>query len=195
MEGEAFYEFCSTLEENGTRLCTDAMVRRVAYLTVQAGGCGYTYGAQGIWDVVWEKGQENKMSLFNRFDVTWAQAIDGPGGMQMGLMRKFYEEQRFWELYPYQTGKDAVGDPFGKKMPLITVTKDGGRWVLYYPEATRKSGDIHMSSGKYVMQWFDPRNGIYKEPQEFEVRQDTWRLPAKPDLQDWCLVVKRETVG
>ena len=52
-----------------------------------------------------------------------------------------------------------------------------------------------MSSGKYVMQWFDPRNGIYKEPQEFEVRQDTWRLPAKPDLQDWCLVVKRETVG
>ncbi|KAI4447868.1 hypothetical protein C823_002387 [Eubacterium plexicaudatum ASF492] len=69
VEGEAFYEYCSTLEENGTRLCTDDMVRRVAYLSVQAGGCGYTYGAQGIWDVVWEKGQDNPMSLFNRFDM------------------------------------------------------------------------------------------------------------------------------
>ncbi len=191
VEGEAFYEYCSTLEENGTRLCTDAMVRRVAYLTMQAGGCGYTYGAQGIWDVVWEKGQENKMSLFNRFDVTWAQAIDGPGGAQMGLMRRFYEEQRFWELYPYQAGGDAVGNPFGKKMPLITVTRDKKRWVFYYPEATRKSGEIEgFHPAVYTMQWFNPRTGEYGESCEFTVTGDTWRIPAKPDLNDWCLVVK-----
>ena len=113
----------------------------------------------------------------------------------MGRMRRFYEEQRFWELSPYQTGKDAVGDPFGKKMPLITVAKDKGRFVLYYPESVRKSGDIDMPSGKYAMRWFDPRNGIYGEAQEFEVEQDTWRLPAKPDLNDWCLVVEREIAG
>ena len=54
IEGESLYEYCSTLEENGTRLCTDAMLRRVAYMAVQTGGCGYTYGAQGIWDNIWE---------------------------------------------------------------------------------------------------------------------------------------------
>ena len=53
IEGESLYEYCSTLEENGTRLCTDAMLRRVAYMAVQTGGCGYTYGAQGIWDNIW----------------------------------------------------------------------------------------------------------------------------------------------
>lgn len=194
VEGEAFYEYCSTLEENGTRLCTDAMVRRVAYLTMQAGGCGYTYGAQGIWDIVWEKGQENKMSVFNRFDVTWAEAIEGPGGAQMGYMRQFYEDQRFWELYPYQTGQDPVGDPFGKKMPLITVTKDRSRWVFYYPEATRKSGDIRgFRPGVYTMQWFDPRKGEYRSRiDEFTVETDTWRIPAKPDTGDWCLVVREK---
>ena len=62
------------------------MLRRVAYMSIQAGGCGYTYGAQGIWDVVWEKGRPNPMALFNRFDITWAEAIDGPGGEQMGYM-------------------------------------------------------------------------------------------------------------
>lgn len=196
VEGEALYEYCSTLEENGTRLCTDAMLRRVAYLTIQAGGCGYTYGAQGIWDVVWEKGQKNAMALFNRFDVTWAQAIDGPGGAQMGFMRRFYEDQRFWELYPYRADQDAVGDPFGKKMPLITVTKDKSRWVFYYPEATRKSGDIKdFQPGDYTMQWFDPRDGAYGNSSLFTVGQNGFRIPTKPDLQDWCLVIKKENIS
>lgn len=194
VEGEALYEYCSTLEENGTRLCTDAMLRRVAYLTMQAGGCGYTYGAQGIWDTVWEKGQENAMSVFNRFDVTWAEAIDGPGGAQMGYMRKFYEKQRFYELYPYRSGQDTVGDPFGKKMPLVTVTADRTRWVLYYPEATRKSGDLKgFHPGTYVMRWFNPRSGEYEtEACEFAVSGDTWRIPVKPDANDWCLVVEEK---
>ena len=43
VEGEALYEFCSTLEEMGTRLCTADMLRRVAYICMQAGGAGYTY--------------------------------------------------------------------------------------------------------------------------------------------------------
>lgn len=196
VEGEVFYEYCSTLEENGTRMCTDAMVRRVAYLAIQAGGCGYTYGAQGIWDVVWEKGkgEENAMAVFNRYDVTWAQAIDGPGGAQMGYMRKFYEEQRFWELYPYQSGNDPVGDPFGKKMPLITVASDKNRWVFYYPESTRKSGNIEgFIPGTYVMRWFNPRSGEYDgEGAEFEAEGNTWRIPKKPDLNDWCLVVSKK---
>ncbi len=196
VEGEAFYEYCSTLEENGSRLCTDAMLRRVAYLTIQAGGCGYTYGAQGIWDMVWEKGQKNAMALFNRFDVTWAQGIDGPGGAQMGYMRKFYEEQRFFELYPYQAGQDAAGNPFGKKLPLITVTKDRTRWVFYYPESTRKSGEIRgFCPGVYVLRWFNPRSGQYEgDAEEFEVEGDTWNIPAKPDGGDWCLVLRKKAV-
>lgn len=203
VEGEAFYEYCSTLEENGTRLCTDAMVRRVAYLSMQAGGCGYTYGAQGIWDVVWEKGQDNPMSVFNRFDITWAEAIDAPGGAQMGYMRRFYEEQKFWELYPYhtmnhtidQTKQEADGNPFGKKMPLITVTKDRERWVFYYPQAARKGGAVQgFLPGVYQMQWFDPRSGQYDaDIHEFEVQTDTWDIPVKPDQEDWCLIVRKNT--
>lgn len=193
VEGEAFYEYCSTLEENGVRMCTDTMVRRVAYLTMQAGGCGYTYGAQGIWDVIWEKGQENPMATFNRYDITWAEAIDGPAGEQMGYFRAFYEDQKFWELYPYQAGKEAVGNPFGKKLPLVTVTEDRERWVFYYPESIRRSGVIaDFPAGKYELRWFDPRTGMYGEPEEISVEEDGFRIPKKPDQNDWCMVVERK---
>lgn len=98
IEGEAFYEYCSTLEENGMRLCTDAMLRRVAYMSVQTGGCGYTYGAQGIWDNVWDAGEIHPIfNTFNKYGITWAKAIDGPGGVQMGYMKQFYEKQHFEE--------------------------------------------------------------------------------------------------
>lgn len=194
IEGEALYEFCSTLEENGVRMCTDDMLRRVAYLTMQVGGCGYTYGAQGIWDNVWEKGQSNMMAIFNRYDITWYEAIDGPGGYQMGLMKKFYEEQRFWEMYPYIISEENMNDPFGKKMPIITVSKDKKRWILYYPETIRRSSKIKgLNNEVYTMQWFNPRTGLYDEKvNEFKVENNTWEIPVKPDLKDWCLVLKQK---
>lgn len=194
VEGEAFYEFCSTLEENGTRLCTADMVRRVAYLTMQSGGCGYTYGAQGIWDIYWEKGDPQYIGgVFNKFEIPWYIAIDGIGGEQMGYMKKFYMDQKFWTLYPYQAGDDVQGDPFGKKMPLITVSKDAKHWVFYYPEACRKSSSIKgFNNESYTMCWFNPRTGQYSEKEEFTVTNGEWKFPSKPDMYDWCLVVKEK---
>lgn len=194
VEGECFYEFCSTLEENGVRLCTDAMLRRVAYMTIQVGGCGYTYGAQGIWDNVWEKGQRNTMALFNRYDIPWYEAIDGIGGYQMGYMRRFYEEQKFWELYPYEQTSDASGNPFGKKMPFVTSTKDKQRYVLYYSEATRKSGVLQgLDNTLYLMRWFNPRTGLYEDNIEtIKIENKTFTIPMKPDENDWCLIVYKK---
>ncbi|MGM9948034.1 apiosidase-like domain-containing protein [Floccifex sp.] len=195
VEGEAFYEFCSTLEENGTRLCDEDMVRRVAYLTIQSGGCGYTYGAQGIWDCVWEKGQDNAMEVFNQFDIPWYIAIDGQAGKQMTFFKQFYLDQHFESLYPYQTNSDPLNNPFGKKMPLITVSKDYSHWVLYYPASSRKSGEIKdMVPGLYHMQWFNPRTGQYESSFEVEI-QNTWKIISKPDRKDWCLVIKGEKYG
>ena len=194
VEGEALYEFCSTLEENGTRLCTADMLRRVAYLTIQVGGCGYTYGAQGIWDIYWEKGLPQTLGgVFNKFEIPWYEAIDGIGGEQMGIMKDFYMEQKFWELYPYNAGDDVVGDPFGKKMPLITVTKDASRWVFYYPEASRKNSELKgFNNTTYIQKWFDPRTGKYSDPIEFVVENNKWKFPNKPDNNDWVLVVEQK---
>lgn len=193
VEGETMYEFCSTLEENGSRMVTDSMVRRVAYLSIQVGGCGYTYGAQGIWDTYYEKGDPNYMGVFNKYNVTWYEGIDGIAGEQMGYMRKFYEDQNFETLYPFVAGKETIGDPFGKKLPLITVSKDKKHWVLYYPESTRKSSKLKgLNNATYSLVWFNPINGKYSEKQEVVIENNEWDIPKKPDQNDWCLVLKEK---
>lgn len=189
IEGEALYEFCSTLEENGTRICTAAMLRRVAYMSIQLGGCGYTYGAQGIWDCVWEKGQPSPMKIFNRFDVTWYEAIDGIGGLQMGYMKSFYEKARFWEMHPYLESKEDESNSSWDKPPLITINQNANRFIAYYFDVTIKSYKIKkLYPGEYFAWWFNPRTGEYIPISEkFSAPNGELELPIKPDDSDWIL--------
>lgn len=196
VEGECLYEFVSTLEENGTRLCTPYMVRRAAYIAVQTGACGYTYGAQGIWDNVWEKGHNNPLGGgFNQFDITWAEAIDGEGGVQMGYLKKFYEDQRFWELLPHNEQEENTANPFDVRAPIITATADGSRWVFYYTAniSAWRGATIHgVPCGTYRGTWFDPRTGVYTPMAEpITVTDGTLAAPNRPTNPDWLLVLER----
>lgn len=191
VEGEAFYEFCSTLEENGTRMVDATMVRRVAYMTIQSGGAGYTYGAQGIWDCVLAKGTQNAMSLFNKYDVTWYEAILGEGAIQMGYMKDFYLNEDFTTLHPYVTEMSEKGNPFGKKLPLVTHNAAKTHWVLYYPASTRSTTTLKgFNHAKYELRWFDVRTGQYSKP-FYEYIEGEWKIIKKPDQEDYCLVLKQ----
>ena len=38
-----------------------------------------------------------------------------------------------------------------------------------------------------------PRTGKYDENiEEIQIENKTWRIPMKPDKQDWCLVLKEK---
>ena len=85
IEGEEMYEFVSTLEPNGSRLCTADMTRRCAYLSIQNGACGYTYGAQGIWDTVLEKPEKpDPRNVFNRLASPGMRRSRGKGLSRWG---------------------------------------------------------------------------------------------------------------
>ena len=196
VEGEAFYEFVSTLEENGTRLCTPDMLRRVAYISMQTGGCGYTYGAQGIWDCVWEKGMPQTDRGFNAFDVTWVEAVDGIGAVQMGYMKRFYMGQRFWELSPHDEEEEIhTADPFALKKPLALASADGRRWILYYTYdiSSWMKPQLHgFNDGVYRGRWFDPRTGAYLTKEVSAISEGgTLTAPGIPDRSDWLLVLEQ----
>lgn len=189
IEAEALYEFCSTLEEMGTRLCTADMLRRVAYMSIQLGGCGYTYGAQGIWDNVLEKGLYNPMNLFNRYDITWYEAIDGEGGAQMGYMKAFYEKEKFWEMEPFEGGQDS--NLFAKKAPFATINENKNKCILYYSDATRKELEIKdLVKGVYEGCWFNPRTNEYISMEQNISVEEGFKTPKKKGEGDWVLVLK-----
>lgn len=195
VEGESLYEFCSTLEENGSRLCTADMVRRVAYTAIQSGACGYTYGAQGIWDNVWEKPETpDPFNTFNRFGIPWYEAVDGIGAVQMGYMRKFYEEEHFETLKPIASSSIS---PFGISAeidmfsPLATADIDRKHILVYYNEHTRGGCRIEVPHNMaFHASWFNPQNGERTEHGALLKPADgLLDCPGRTGGGDWVLVL------
>lgn len=198
VEGESMYEFVYTLEENGGRTATAAMVRHAAYTAMQCGACGYTYGAQGIWDTVWEKPEKSDYhNAFNPLGVTWYEAVDGVGGEQMGYMRQFYEKYHFEELYPagncyYVKGKKIDNDQFDMFRPLVSGNHDMSTVVLYYNTFSRHlDATLTCLQGKpYRMAWFNPRTNEETIIEEAILPVNgKLPVPTRPDGDDWLLTL------
>lgn len=194
IEGEAFYEGCSSLEENGPRRIDAAMLRRVAYTALMLGGAGYTYGAQGIWDNVWDAKDLDASPMgqmmretFNRYGVTWIEAIDFPGAEQMGIMRRFFEDHQWWDLEPISAAGSAV---LGRKRPLAAASKDGTCIVAYYSAQARKPLELEGRAGIWQASWFDPRTGAMHDAGTIEA-EGTLTLLRRPTLDDWLFVLEK----
>ncbi len=104
-------EYCSTLEENGTRLCPDAMLR-AWHIWQSRPAAAAIHTVRRNWDNIWEVSDINPdFNAFNKFGITWAKAIDGPGGAQMGYLKRFYEEHHFEEMVPYNPAEAGEYQP------------------------------------------------------------------------------------
>ena len=200
IEGEALYELCSTLEINGRRMCTADMMRRTAYLSIQAGGCGYTYGAQGIWDTVWESPEKpDPKNTFNAYGVSWIDGIDAVGGDQMTYLKKFYEDVDFSKLLPVRDcfiSAYPFDDEIRRDMynPLITANSDMSAIVMYYP-TIRRAGDGSKITGlrdtPYCARWFNPRTGEYTLISDrLSATGGEWEIPGLPSYGDWLLLLQ-----
>jgi len=197
IESESLYEYCSTLEENGKRLCTADMLRRVAYMSVQLGGCGYTYGAQGIWDTVYEKpdptAPKGFFNVFNAYGIAWFEAIDAPGGYQMTHMRDFYEATHFETMRPAPellTFKSPFRDEalFGMYAPMLTSNSDRSTIVAYFTASSREGSSITgLRDGVYSAEWFDPRTGKYISIDDINSEGGLYEIPTRPESNDFLL--------
>ena len=200
IEGEALYEGVSTLEENGSRIADAAMMRRTAYMSIQLGGCGYTYGAQGIWDTVWDKNELPAFNIFNLGRKTWIDAIDAEGGCQMTYMREFYEKVKFSQLSPcaccYKTGMGFTDDAlFGMFAPNVSANNDMSTVVLYFSASSRSSGEStkiqYLQNRRYTASWFNPRTGEYTVFSDaVQPLKGEWTPPEKPSAEDWLLLIQ-----
>jgi hypothetical protein len=189
VEGESMYEGITTVEPLQRRTATDTMVRQIAYRAIQSGCCGYTYGAQGCWDNVWDEREEGTM--WGR--LPWFEGIDLPGGTQMGYLRRFYESLPWWTLRPDGTsftttdGENALFYP-----PAVSSDPDRCHIVVFFGETHRDGGVEHLtglSHQRYRVRWFDPRCGAWVHEEESRVEEGRILLPAQPDPSlDWVLV-------
>lgn len=123
---------------------TPLWIRRQAYYSYLA-GAHHTYGHNDSWRVL----------------PTWKKALDAPGAVQLGILKKtFAALPEWWYLVPDQSIFGEGGRTDGQVLNLAARHKDG-KWVMVYL-ADKASFSINLNklgAGKATARWIDPRTG------------------------------------
>jgi hypothetical protein len=153
---------------------TPLWVRRQAYYSYLS-GAHFTYGHNDSWRVL----------------PTWRKALDAPGAVQMGILRRFFLSlKEWWWLVPDPSVLDRGGKTVGDVLSLAARHPEGD-WVLSYLAApstvsVRLEG---VEGDRAVATFVDPRSGERKPAGSFPARgARTFETPAS--WEDALLVVE-----
>ena len=126
---------------------TPLWVRRQAYSSYLS-GAHFTYGHNDSWRVL----------------PTWKKALDAPGAVQMGILKKaFLGLKEWWKLTPDQSVLERGGNTSGN-MPTLAARHAGGAWAIAYLSApsTVSIRLDKVTGGRAEAAWIDPRTGDRK---------------------------------
>jgi len=123
---------------------TPLWIRRQAYYSYLA-GAHHTYGHNDSWRVL----------------PTWKQALDAPGAVQLGILKRIFMARReWWLLVPDQSVFASGGRTDGDVLCLAARHQDG-KWAMVY-SAERASFAVNMDkvAGAGVnASWVNPKTG------------------------------------
>ena len=186
MEGEARYENHAINWKPDTGRFDDFDVRQAAYWSLLAGGCGFTYGCQDVWQL-WEPGRE-PVTFAN---TNWREALRFPGAEQMRHVRALLESCSFAKLVPDQS-LIAAGQADGADHIQSARAEDGSFALIYIPTGRPVTVDLtRLSSHANAARWYDPRTGGWQRGAALAgAGMEQFTPPSNGRGKDWVLVLE-----
>ena len=164
----------------------DYEIRRYAYWSVFAGGCGFTYGHNSVMQF-YTPG-DSGISYFPK--VKWQDALNAPGAGQMKHLKKLMLKRSYFDRIPDQSMLVDDGERYEKI--IATQAKTYAMFYVYngrhFKIETRKLQFIPGKAG-----WFNPRNGEMKLISQYRgTAVNTFDPPGeKHNGNDWVLILEK----
>lgn len=165
-------------------------VRKAAYWSLLSGACGHTYGNHNIWQFL----DPSRDEPVFRARTPWRIAMDQPGAVQMGIMKRFFVALPWQKLQP-DDSLLAFPPGTGGEHVQCARAADGGFAVAYTPTGRALEIQLSRLTGKRLRAtWFDPRSGQWQPPEEFDTNAatptKTLRPPTSGPGRDWVLLIE-----
>lgn len=196
LDGEPIYEghpVSFKAKELGHSTAAD--VRRPFYWDVFSGACGHTYGHHSVWQF-YAKGRKP----VNNPLVTWEEALEQPGGKQMGYGRRLIESRPYLTRVPDDSV--IVADEVATSVPgagtrrFVATRDEKGSFAMVYAPIGRPFTVVmdKIAGPKVKAWWFNPRNGKATAIGTFpNTGTRKFAPPDDGELLDWVLVLDDES--
>jgi len=193
VQGEVCYE--GILEESW-----EDVQRFMFWSCMLSGAAGFTYGANGIWQFN-DRDEPYGPSPWGGAwgNRPWEDACRLPGSTHVGVGRRILERFEWWRFQPHQEwvspagGKDDYRAPYAAGIPgevrVIYLARPIFPWDPRTPVVRQIEEDV-----TYRASLIDPKDGSVTKFGMVEPDADgNWRVPLAPVLQDWVLVLEKDT--
>jgi hypothetical protein len=168
----------------------DEIQRLMFWQSVLSGAAGYTYGANGIWQVNTRLKQFGPSPHGSNWGITpWEDAYQLPGSQQLGLASKLLGQFPWWRFEPHQEWIEPCGSLENVKAPYAAGIPKEIRLIYFYapcrPTVTMIEPEI-----VYQAIFWDPRTGKAHNLGSVEPNSDgQWSAPEQPYMSDWLLIL------
>ncbi len=188
LDGEPSYEgIPQGLHDPSQPYWTDSDVRRYAYWSVFAGGCGFTYGNNAVMQFHKEDDIESSYGVKDNWDV----ALNAPGASQMKYLKQLMLSRSYFDRTPAQ---DLISGIQGERYDYLAAIK-GRDYAFIY---TCNGNTMNINLGKMHLHrikasWYNPRNGLFTIIGNYKANGiKTFDPPGeKADGNDWVLILDR----
>jgi hypothetical protein len=165
----------------------DYDVRMEAYWTFFAGGAGYTYGNNAIWQM-YKPGARYAVPCL----TFWDGALDRPGADDMRHVKKLFTD---FPLGSFHIDQSVVyGTNFTDENNIRSIVADDQSFILLY---LNKGQNVSVNAAKLARPgtafWFDPREGTMEKIQSIDNKGIHSFDPPGEFGQagnDWILILK-----
>jgi hypothetical protein len=181
--------------ESGTK--EDPLIqRRNLYQCVFAGGCGYAYGHDAIWQMTPHTAQHWMLKGWNPGVDSWTQALDTPAVRQLQHIKALLYSHPYLDRIPDQS---LVLSGQGSQVATRTqATRDGtlGRndasYIMAYISSPRTVtlNTTAISARHLNAYWFSPETGLTEQIREHFDNPGSFTLTKRPRGQDWVVVIE-----
>ena len=185
--------------------------RFLVWASLMEGACGFTYGAQGVWQMSTRR-RPHRGYTGEWGEGFWPEAMHRAGAGQVGHARRLFERYDWPRFTPR-------AEPRAAERKRVSALACGipGRIALFYlpanclpPEVMGMNDswfggslDIAIEPGaRYTAKWYDPRTGADVRSYPVRCRRTVkmgsvqpradgfWTPPLKPTMEDWVLVLE-----
>ena len=157
LDSEPCYEAHPVKHKYENGMFTAWHLRRRAYWSLLAGACGFTYGANGIWQMD-KPGSIQKESHYKDY---WYDALDYEGAQDMTSVRELMESRPFInpERIPDQSILVSEAGAVDDRVQCARAA-DSSYWMLYITNGREVTINLSQVSGQRCQAWwYNPRDG------------------------------------
>ncbi len=186
LDGEPSYENIPQGLHDPSQPCwTDSDVRRYAYWSVFAGGCGFTYGNNAIMQFHKQGDTEPAYGVKD----FWEEALHSPGASQMKYLKQLILSRSYYDRIPAQ---ELIAGCQGEKYDYLAATRGNDYAFIYTSNGSVMNINLEEMTTRLIKaSWYNPRSGEYEKIGTFRVNGiERFDPPGEKTAgNDWVLVI------